>query len=78
MEGIPTLKDLVERNECAITFDLTEAYNHVPVLHFMKNLLEMCWKEEAFCFVPQSHQSLIHHSTKSFTSNQRAQQQYKT
>jgi hypothetical protein len=51
MEGVPTLKDLIEKNEFAISFDLKKAYNHVPVHHSMKNLLGMCWRGEAYRFV---------------------------
>jgi hypothetical protein len=29
MEGIPTLKDLVEKKEYEITFNLKKAYNHI-------------------------------------------------
>jgi hypothetical protein len=51
MEGVPTLKDLLKKNKFAILFDLKEAYNHVPVHHSMKNLLDMCWRGEAYRFV---------------------------
>jgi hypothetical protein len=51
MEGVSILKDLLERNELAISFDLKEAYNHVPVHHSMKNLLGTCWRGEAYRFV---------------------------
>jgi hypothetical protein len=51
MEGVPSLRDIIEKNEYAITFDLKEAYNHVPVHHSMKNLLGMCWRREAYRFV---------------------------
>jgi hypothetical protein len=54
MEGVPTLKDIIEKNEYSITFDLKEAYNHVLVYHLMKNLLGMCWRGEAYRFVGMS------------------------
>jgi hypothetical protein len=41
MEGIPTLQDLIRRNDFAIFFDLKEAYNHVPVRPTFQNLLEI-------------------------------------
>jgi hypothetical protein len=52
MEGVPTLKDIIEKNEHAITFDLKEAYNHMPVHHSMKNLLCMCWEDYRFVGMP--------------------------
>jgi hypothetical protein len=39
MEGTPTLQDLIRRNNFAISFDLKEAYNHVPVHPAFQNLL---------------------------------------
>jgi hypothetical protein len=39
MKGIPTLQDLILRNDFAILFDLKEAYNHVPVHPTFQNLL---------------------------------------
>jgi hypothetical protein len=51
MERVLSLKDIIEKNEYAITIDLKEAYNHVPVHHSMKNLLRMCWRGEAYRFV---------------------------
>jgi hypothetical protein len=47
---VPILKDLLQKNEFAISFDLNEA-NHVPVHHSMKNLLGICWRGEAYRFV---------------------------
>jgi hypothetical protein len=42
MKEITKLKDLMEKNKHVITFDLKEAYNHVPVHYSMKILLEKC------------------------------------
>jgi hypothetical protein len=39
MEGIPTLIDLWEINDWAISFDLKDAYNHVPVHQTMRPML---------------------------------------
>jgi hypothetical protein len=39
MEGTPTLQDLIRRNDFAISFNLKEAYNHVPVHPTFQNLL---------------------------------------
>jgi hypothetical protein len=39
MEGIPTLINLWEINDYAISFDLKNAYNHIPVHSSMRPLL---------------------------------------
>jgi hypothetical protein len=44
MEGEPTLVELLEKNDYAISFDLKEAYNHVPVHSSMQPLLGVCWQ----------------------------------
>jgi hypothetical protein len=43
MEGIPTLKDLVAENDYSISFDLKDAYNHVPVHPSLQPYLGICW-----------------------------------
>jgi hypothetical protein len=50
MEGIPTLIDLWENNDYAISFDLKEAYNHIPVHPSMRPLLGIKWKNRYFQF----------------------------
>jgi hypothetical protein len=54
MEVVPTLKDIIEKNEYTITLDLKEAYYHVPVHLSMKNLLGMCWGGETYRFIGMS------------------------
>jgi hypothetical protein len=39
MEGTPTLEQLLMKNDFAISYDLKEAYNHVPVHPTMQDLL---------------------------------------
>jgi hypothetical protein len=39
MEGTPTLQDLIRKNDFAITFDLKEAYKHVPVHPIFQNTI---------------------------------------
>jgi hypothetical protein len=39
MEGTPTLEQLLMKNDFAISYNLKEAYNHVPVHPTMQNLL---------------------------------------
>jgi hypothetical protein len=51
MEGTPTLKDLWDLYDYAITFDLKEKYNHVPVHWSMQNLLGIAWKGKCCRYV---------------------------
>jgi hypothetical protein len=51
MEGVTTLKQLWERNDYAISFDLKEAYNHVPVHESLRPLLEVAYRGELYRFV---------------------------
>jgi hypothetical protein len=39
MEGTPTLEQLLMKNDFAISYDLKEAYNHIPVHPTMQDLL---------------------------------------
>jgi hypothetical protein len=39
MEGTPTLEQLMMKNNYAISYNLKEAYNHVPVHPTMQDLL---------------------------------------
>jgi hypothetical protein len=41
MEGVSTLTDLLSKNDYAISFDLKDAYNNVPVHPSMRPLLGM-------------------------------------
>jgi hypothetical protein len=43
MEGIPTLKDLIAPKDYAISFDLKDAYNHIPVHPSLQPFLGICW-----------------------------------
>jgi hypothetical protein len=51
MEGVPTLKETIQKNDYAISFDLKEAYNHVPVHSTMQPLLGICWNGKAYKYV---------------------------
>jgi hypothetical protein len=51
MEGTPTLKDLWDRYDYAITFDLKETYNHVPVHSSMRPLLGVAWKGKCYQYI---------------------------
>jgi hypothetical protein len=51
MEGVTTLKQLWERNDYAISFDLKEAYNHVPVHESLRPLLGVAYRGELYRFV---------------------------
>jgi hypothetical protein len=44
MEGVSTLTDLISKNDYAISFDLKDAYNHVPVHPSMHPLLGLAWR----------------------------------
>jgi hypothetical protein len=48
MEGIPTLIDLWERNDWAVSFDLKDAYNHIPVHPTMRPMLGIAWNNRYF------------------------------
>jgi hypothetical protein len=39
MEGTPTLEDLFRKNKFAISFDLKEFYNHIPVHPTLQNTI---------------------------------------
>jgi hypothetical protein len=51
MEGTPTLKELIVKNDFAVTYDLKEAYNHVPVHRSMQPLLGVAWKGKCYKFL---------------------------
>jgi hypothetical protein len=44
MECTSTLSNLLAKNDYAISFDLKEAYNHVPVHASMPPLLGLAWR----------------------------------
>jgi hypothetical protein len=48
MEGSSTLSNLLVKNDYAISFDLKEAYNHVPVHVTMQPLLGLAWKGNCY------------------------------
>jgi hypothetical protein len=51
MEGISTLTDLISKNDYAISFDLKDAYNHVPVHPSMRPLLGLAWRGKCYTCV---------------------------
>jgi hypothetical protein len=54
MDEVPTLVELFQKNDYAISFDLNEAYNHVPVHPSMQHLLGVCWRGQCYKFVGMS------------------------
>jgi hypothetical protein len=51
MEGVTTLKQLWERNDYAISFDLKKVYNHVLVHESLRSLLGVAYHGELYQFV---------------------------
>jgi ribonuclease HI len=51
MEGVSTLTDLISKNDYAISFDLKDAYNHVPVHPSMRSLLGLAWRGKCYTCV---------------------------
>jgi hypothetical protein len=51
MEGVSTLSDLISKNDYAISFDLKDAYNHVPVHPSMRPLLGLAWRGKCYTCV---------------------------
>jgi hypothetical protein len=51
MEGVTTLKQLWERNDYTISFDLKEMYNHVPVHQSLRPLLGVACHGKLYRFV---------------------------
>jgi hypothetical protein len=49
MEGTPTLEQLLMKNDLAISYDLKEAYNHVPLHPTMQNLLGVDYTNTRGC-----------------------------
>jgi hypothetical protein len=50
MEGTPTLQNLIRKNNFAISFDLKEAYNHIPVHPTFQNLLRIQFMEITYTY----------------------------
>jgi hypothetical protein len=48
MEGVSTLKQLWEKNDYAISWDLKEAYNHVPVHESLQLMLGIAHKGKIY------------------------------
>jgi hypothetical protein len=44
MEGTETIKEIVQKDDYAVTYDLKEAYNHVPLHPSFQPLLGIVWK----------------------------------
>jgi hypothetical protein len=51
MENITTVEELMEKNNYRITFDLKDAYNHIPVHKSLQPLLGIGWKGKCNCFL---------------------------
>jgi hypothetical protein len=51
MEGVSTLPELLSKNDYAISFNLKDAYNHVPVHPSMRPLLGLAWRGKCYTFV---------------------------
>jgi hypothetical protein len=51
MEGVSTLTELISKNDYAISFDLKDAYNHVPVHPSMRPLLGLAWRGKCYTCV---------------------------
>jgi hypothetical protein len=51
MENAITMKDIISKGDYCISFDLKEAYNHVPVHPSMSPLLGIMWQKRYYKFV---------------------------
>jgi hypothetical protein len=51
MEGVSTLKQLWEKNDYAISWDLKEAYNHVPVHESLQPMLGIAHEGKIYKYV---------------------------
>jgi hypothetical protein len=51
MEGIPMLKDLIAKKDYSISFDLKDAYNHIPVYPSLQPYLGICWKSKTYRYL---------------------------
>jgi hypothetical protein len=51
MEGVPTLLELFQKGDYAVSYDLKEAYNHVPVHKSMQPLLGIAWHGKCYQYV---------------------------
>jgi hypothetical protein len=51
MENIVTVEELVQEKDFAITFELKDAYNHIPVHKSLQYLLGIGWKNECYRFM---------------------------
>jgi hypothetical protein len=51
MEGVSTLSELLNKNDYTISFDLKDAYNHVPVHPSMRPLLGLVWRGKCYTCV---------------------------
>jgi hypothetical protein len=50
MEGAHTVLELLRKDDWAISFDLKDAYNHVPVHYSMRRLLGIAWHGRCYRF----------------------------
>jgi hypothetical protein len=51
MEGVSTLSELLSKNYYAISFDLKDAYNHLPVHPSMSPLFSLEWRRKYYTCV---------------------------
>jgi hypothetical protein len=51
MEGVSTLSELLSKNDYAISFNLKDTYNHVPVHPSMRALLGLAWRGKCYTCV---------------------------
>jgi hypothetical protein len=51
MEGIPTLKDLITKKDYSISFDLKDAYNHIPLHPSLQSYLGICWNSKTYRYL---------------------------
>jgi hypothetical protein len=58
MEGTPTLEQLLMKNDYMISYDLKEAYNHVPVHPPMQDLLVTKYQNRSYKYQRMSFCSL--------------------
>jgi hypothetical protein len=51
MENIVTVEELVQENDFAITFNLKDASNHIPVHKSLEYLLGIGWRDKCYRFM---------------------------
>jgi hypothetical protein len=51
MENVVTVEELIQENVFAITFDLKDEYNHIPVHKSLQYFLGIGWKNKCYRFM---------------------------